>query len=117
MTARILLAAIVFTLLGCVGPQIYHGQLSALDKGMSPESVSTRFQQSALSVHTGTSGGRSFDFHRFNMNNGLQTDLYLLAYENNRLLYWGYVSEFRRLQDVDLNAALSSVLPQILAAK
>ncbi len=51
------------------------------------------------------------------MNNGLQTDLYLLAYENNRLLYWGYVSEFRRSQDTDLNTALSSVLPKILTAK
>lgn len=118
MKARNLLAGALAVLLGaCAGPQIHYGQLSALDKGVSPEAVATRFQQSPLSVHTGIGGGRSFDFHRFKMNNGLQTDLYLLAYEKNRLIYWGYVSEFRRLQDADLNAALSNVLPQILAVK
>jgi hypothetical protein len=117
MTARVLLVAIVLTLLGCAVPQIHYGQLSALDKGMSPEAVNSRFQQPPLSVHTGTSGSRSFDFHKFRMNNGMQTDLYLLAYEENRLLYWGYISEFRRKQDADLNVALGNVLPQILAAK
>lgn len=118
MKAGNLLAGAVLALLSaCTGPQIHHGQLSALDKGMSPEMVGTRFQQPPLSVHTGIGGGRSFDFHRFRMNNGLQTDLYLLAYEKNRLLYWGYVFEFRRLQDTDLNAALSNVLPQMLAIK
>lgn len=117
MRAKTLLAGLVVALIGCAGPQIHHSQLSILDKGMSPEAVNVRFQQPPLSMHTGSVGGRSFDFHRFRMNNGLQTDLYLLAYENNRLLYWGYVSEFRRSQDADLNTALSSVLPQILTAK
>ena len=80
MKARNLLAGAVATLLSaCAGPQIHYGQLSALDKGMSPEAVSTRFQQPPLSVHSGVGGGRSFDFHRIKMNNGLQADLYLLA--------------------------------------
>lgn len=114
---NLLAGAVVVLLSACAGPQIYHGQLSALDKGMSPEAVHTRFQQPPLSMLTGIGGGRAFEFHRFRMNNGLQTDLYLLAYEKNRLLYWGYVSEFRRLQDADLNAALSNVLPHILAVK
>lgn len=117
MRAKTLLVGLVVALLGCVGPQIHHGQLSVLDKDMSPEAVNTRFQQSPLSVHTRTGGNRSFDFHRFRMYNGQKTDLYLLAYEKNRLLYWGYVSEFRRLQDADLNSALSSALPEIFAAK
>ena len=117
MITRIVLAGCVAVLTGCAGPQIYHAQLAALDKGMLPEAVTTRLQQSPLSVHTSTGGGRSFEFHRFRMNNGLQTDLYLLAYEKNRLLYWGYVSEFRRLSDNDLNAALGKVLPEILATK
>jgi hypothetical protein len=115
--ARLLLASAVAALIGCAGPQIHHAQLSALDKGMSPDAVSSRFQQPPLSVHTGSGGGRSFEFHRFRMNNGVQTDLYLLAYEKNRLVYWGYVSEFRRLPDNDLNSALGDVLAQILAMK
>ena len=117
MIARLLLVGVVAALVGCAGPQIHHAQLSALDKGMSQEAVVSRLQQPPLSVHSGNGGGRAFEFHRFRMNNGLQTDLYLLAYEKNRLVYWGYVSEFRRLPDADLNAALSGVLPQILATK
>lgn len=115
MIARSLIVTAVAAMVGCAGPQIHHAQLAALDKGMSAEAVTARLQQPPLSVHTGSGGGRAFEFHRFHMNNGLQTDLYLLAYEKGRLVYWGYVSEFRRLQDSDLNAALSLALPQILA--
>jgi hypothetical protein len=84
---------------------------------MSTEAATAHFQQPPLSVHTGISGGRSFDFYQYTMNNGLQAHLYLLAYERNRLLYWGYVSEFRRQQDADLNSALSNVLPLMRAGK
>lgn len=114
---NLLACAAVALLSACAGPQIHYAQLSALDKGMSTEAVTARFQQPPLSVHTGVGGGRAFDFYRYTMNNGLQADLYLLAYEGNRLLYWGYVSEFRRQQDADLNAALSNVLPLMLAGK
>lgn len=104
-------------LIGCAGPQIHYGQLSALDKGMSPDTVHRRLQQQPLSTHAASAGDRTFDFHRFRMNNGVQTDLYLLAFEKERLVYWGYVSDFRRLKDAEMNQALTSVLPQVLAAK
>lgn len=65
-------------------------------------------------MHPAGAGGRTFEFHRFQMNNGVQSDLYLLAYERNRLTYWGYVPEFRRLNDAELNAALTNVMPQIV---
>lgn len=117
MKAQTLLVGIVVALIGCAGPQIHHRQLSILDKGMSSETVNTRFRQSPISVHTSIGGGRSFDFHRFKINNGSETDLYLLAYEKDRLVYWGYISEFRRLQDTDLNTALNNILPEIVAAK
>ncbi len=112
-----LASAALVLLSACGGPQIGHGQLSALDKGMSPETVTARFQQPAVSVHTGVGGGRTFDFHRYKMHNGMHADLYLLAYERNRLVYWGYISEFRRQQDADLNSALSSVLPLMQVGK
>jgi hypothetical protein len=119
MKRRPLLAAAAATLLlaACAGPQIYYGQLANLDKGMSQEQVTARLKQPPLSVHTANAGGRAFEFHRFRMNNGVQADLYLLAYERNRLTYWGYVPEFRRLSDADLNAALTSVMPQIAPPK
>lgn len=109
-------AAIAF-LWGCAGPQISHTQLSGLDKGMAIDKVNTRLQQQPLSTHTGIAGDRTFVFHRFNLNNGMQSDLYLLAYEQDRLLYWGYVSEFRRQPDAAMNAALTNVLPKITAAR
>lgn len=118
MTWRPWVAALAAALVaGCAGPQIYHGQLSTLDKGLSPDTVQARLKLPPLSVHTAKAAGRTFDFHRFRMNNGMQVDLYLLAYEGDRLVYWGYVPEFRRLQDRPLNEALSAVLPEILAAK
>jgi hypothetical protein len=118
MKKRTLLAcAVAATLSACVGPQIHYRQLSTLDKGISPEAVTVRFGQHPLSVHPSSSGGRSFEFHQFRIDNGLQTDIYLLAFEKNQLLYWGYISEFRRQPDADLNAALSKVLPKILQVK
>jgi len=44
------------------------------------------------------------------MNNGVHTDLYLLAFERDSLLFWGYVSEFRRQPDNDLSLALTTAL-------
>ena len=110
-------AAATLLLAACAGPQIYYGQLAGLDKGMSQEQVNARLKQQPLSVHPASAGGRTFEFHRFQMNNGVQSDLYLLAYERNRLTYWGYVPEFRRLNDAELNAALTSVMPQIVPPK
>lgn len=112
-----LASAALVLLSACGGPQIGHGQLSTLDKGMSPETVIARFHQPPVSVHSGVGGGRTFAFHQYKMNNGMHGDLYLLAYERNRLVYWGYISEFRRQQDADLNSALSNVLPKMTGRK
>ncbi len=117
MKRRWLLAcAAVLLLSACTLPQIHYDQLSALDRGMPPDRVAALLKQPPLSAHAVVAGNRSFEFHRYFMNNGLQTSIYLLAYENNRLLYWGHVSEFRRLQESDLNAALTQALPGITAA-
>lgn len=114
MMARALLTlAAASVLAACAGPQIHHSQLSVLDKGLPPGRVTTLLELEPLSRHTVKGGQRTFEFHRFRMNNGLQTDPYFLAYEQDRLLYWGYVSEFRRLPDRDLNDGLSSALHQI----
>jgi hypothetical protein len=94
----------------CAGPQLFHQQLSVLDKGLSTAQVSSRLSLQPLSIQTAAAGGRFFDFHRYRLNNGVHTDLYLLAFERDRLLFWGYVSEFRRQPDNDLSLALTTAL-------
>jgi hypothetical protein len=96
-----------------VTPQIYHGQLSALDKGMSQAEATARLKQPALSTHRASAGARQFEFHRYLLNNGVQADDYLLAYEGGRLVFWGYVAEFRRHPDAGLNTAVTAVLPEL----
>lgn len=110
---RALVWAGLLWLSACAGPQIYHGQLSALDKGMGAAQVAARLAQPPLSVHSAGVAGRRFDFQRYQLNNGVHSELYLLAFEQDRLLFWGYVSEFRRQPDADLSQATGQVLRDI----
>lgn len=107
---RALAAALVAAVAACAAPQIYHGQLSALDKGLSPAEAVARLKLPPTWTDTATVEGRTFTFQRYALNNGIQTDLYLLAYEKERLVFWGYVAEFRRQPDRDLSAAVGQVL-------
>lgn len=105
---------LIFLLVGCLSQQtLQHHQLSELDKGISAEEVNKRIKILPVATHIVSINHRNFEFKKYFLNNGIQTDIYLLAYENNLLIYWGYVTEFRRQQDVDLNSALSQVLDSI----
>ena len=112
---RLTALSLVFALAlaSCAGPQIHHGQLALLDKGMQASQVMSKLQLEPLSRHAAAADGRQFDFHRYQLNNGLQQDVYFLAYEDQRLAYWGYISEFRRHQDRSLASALDKVLAQV----
>lgn len=104
---------VAIALASCAGPQIHHGQLAVLDKGLQPNQVISKLQLEPLSTHMASGGGRVFEFHRYRLNNGMQNDVYFLAYEEQRLVYWGYISEFRRQQDRSLASALDKVLGQL----
>jgi hypothetical protein len=106
-------AALVALVCGCAGPQIFQHQLSALDKGLSPAESTTKLGLAPLSTHSSSVAGRAFDFQRYQLNNGLNTDAYFLAYERDRLLFWGYISEFRRQRDGDLGLAFNTILTEI----
>lgn len=106
----------VALLCGCVGPQLYHGQLSSLDKGLSPGEVESRLRQPPLASSPVDIGTRMFDVHAYRLNNGLQIDLYYLVYERQRLVYWGYMSEFRRQPDRDLAEAVGRAQTPLQAA-
>lgn len=113
-----LLGWLLFVLLlsACAGPQIFHPQLSTLDKGLTKTQAVSRLGLPPLSTHAASSGRRTFEFDRYRMNNGINSDLYLLAYERERLVYWGYVYEFRRQPDADLGLALNIVLRDLTTA-
>jgi hypothetical protein len=116
VTRRTLLSALApLLLIACAGPRIFHQQLSTLDKGLSSAEAIARLKLSPLSTHKSNIGNRLFDFHRYSMYNGMNTDLYFLAYEQDRLVFWGYVSEFRRHPDTDLSLALNAALREVAA--
>lgn len=103
-------------LAGCAGPQLFQGQLSSLDKGLSTMEVETRLTQPPMATHRVELGARVFDIHAYRLNNGLQTDPYYLAYERQRLVYWGYLNEFRRQPDRDLAQAVGQAQAPLQAA-
>jgi hypothetical protein len=104
VVALALISACVMT------PRIHYFQLSALDKGISSSEAQSRLQQPALSIHTVEVSGRTFEFHRYLLNSGMGSGLYFLAFEQNQLIYWGFISEFQRQPDQDLKAALNTLL-------
>jgi hypothetical protein len=112
LVCRITAILLVVLLASCAAPQIYHGQLGLLDKGLTPSQVISRLQLEPLSQHTDSSTGRMFEFYQYRLNNGIQQDVYFLAFEDQRLVYWGYISEFRRQTDRSLAKALDNVLAE-----
>lgn len=107
------LFACIFSLSACLGPQLYHQQLSVLDKGITPSQATAQLHLAPRSTYSVQVNGRSYEFHRYMLNNGVQIDPYYLAFMGQKLVYWGYVTEFRRQPDRDLNEALNLVLLEV----
>jgi hypothetical protein len=117
LSARVAASLLTLSLLAaCAGPQIYQGQLSTLDKGLSTLEVETRLTQLPMATHSVEIRGRVFAIHAYRLNNGMQIDPYYLAYERQRLVYWGYLSEFRRQPDSALADAVGKAQTPLLAA-
>ncbi len=108
-------ACAVFT--ACETIAISHYQLSALNKGMSPADVSTKLQPGPRQRGMATVATRIFQFESYLLSTGMHTDHYVLAYENERLTYWGYISEFRKHPDPVLVEAVNRVYPSLMPAK
>lgn len=102
---------------GCIGPQLYQQQLSALDKGISQTQSISRLNLPPLSTSIVSVANRTFEFQRYLLNNGVQFDVYYLAFEQQKLVYWGYITEFRRQPDHDLNEAMTLVLKEVKDTK
>jgi len=107
---RVLATVLILGLSSCIGPQLYHQQLSLLNKGMSPSNTIDQLKLPPRTTQQVDYKGRSFIFHQYLLNSGVQIDQYFLAFENDRLIYWGFITEFRRQPDQALSEALSIVL-------
>jgi hypothetical protein len=112
---RLLTAVLLsVTLVACASTQIRYSQLVVLNKGMSPAQTSIALDQPPLSVHEVSEGGKTYTFHRYALFNGVYSDLYLLCFEQDKLKFWGYLEEFRRYPDSNVNRAAEKALDQIL---
>jgi hypothetical protein len=112
---RLLTAVLLsVTLVACASTQIRYSQLAVLNKGMSPAQTSIALDQPPLSVHEVSEGGKTYTFHRYALFNGVYSDLYLLCFEQDKLKFWGYLEEFRRYPDSNVNRAAEKALDQIL---
>jgi len=114
LTASLLIGALVSA---CAMPQIQYRQLASLDKGLAPTDVVAKLKLAPTAIHQAQSEGRNFDFYQYRMNNGIQFDHYLVAFEGGRLVYWGYLDEFRKQPDKALAAAAGQVAPSVIASR
>jgi hypothetical protein len=117
MRARLCAIAAAAFMTACAAPQIYYRQLQSLDKGMSRSEVAGKLALPPNAVYHPQMDGRQFELYQYLMNNGVQSDPYLVAFENGRLVYWGYLDEFRRQPDTSLGKAAGSVADAVLARR
>lgn len=116
MRARLGAVAAALLLGACAVPQIYQGQLQLLDKGMGQAEVAARLKIAPNAIYHPQADGRQFEIDRYLMNNGVQVNPYLVAFENGKLVYWGYLDEFRRQPDAALAKAAGAVAAAVLPA-
>jgi hypothetical protein len=104
------LAPAVFSLLAAcaVVPTVDTRQLAVLDKGMTPAQAMVALVQPPLAARTVAAGNnpRGIRFLEYRVRTGDVADVYFLAFERERLVYWGYPMEFRRQPDRALAEAL-----------
>jgi hypothetical protein len=106
-------AALGLVLAGCATvPSIDHRQLALLEKGQSPDQVVAVLKQPPLAQRVLPPGlsGRRFSFMEYRVRTGDFVDVYFIAFERDRLVYWGYAMEFRRQPDRELADALGAAI-------
>lgn len=108
---KLLLPLLVLSLaLAACTATLSHYQLSALNRGMSPQQVAEAVKLPPLAKASVAADGRSFEFQHYRLNDGMGAQAYFMAFEKERLVYWGYASEFRRHPDAALGRALDVAL-------
>lgn len=117
MRTLIVSLALGALLCACAAPQIHRSQLASLDKGIAPAEVVARLKQAPSVTHRTSAAGRDFEFYQYRINNGVQLDHYLIAFEGGKLVYWGYLDEFRKHPDTTLVAATGNIAAAVTAAR
>jgi len=87
---------------------IFNGSLSSLTKGVSPIIAQTKVDAKPAFVYKSKKVS-GYSVQKFVISNGVQVDPYYLTYKNNRLEYWGYAHEHKRIL-----GSLSSVIDEVL---
>lgn len=107
---RKLVIILLLVLVACAVPQLFHRQLVSLNLGMEPALTIQKLGLPPLEARTVKIDGKEYLFHRYNLNNGVNSDTYFLAFENVHLRYWGYIDDFKRHPDSRLNRAIDALL-------
>ncbi len=111
VSRRHLLLGLAALATGCaMTPAIRHDQLSLLSKGQTPAQVQALLGLPPLAQRSLTVEGRTLELHRYVLMTGSQPEVYVLAYEWGRLLYWGSIPEFKRQADPDLVRAITMMV-------
>jgi hypothetical protein len=114
---RLAAIATFLTLVGCANPQLFQQQLVQLNQGMSSAEVVAVLGLQPISLHDAMASGVHYTFQHYRLNNGMQSSTYLLAYQDGKLKYWGYIDDFRRHPDPRLVEAANSIVPALNAAR
>lgn len=109
--------AVFMTLVGCANPQLFQQQLVSLNQGMTPPEVVSVLGLEPISLHDAMASGVHYTFQQYRLNNGMQSATYLLAYQDGKLKYWGYIDDFRRHPDARLVDAANRIVPALNAAR
>lgn len=104
-------------LAACASSMISYNQLTTLNKGMTPAETAVALKQPPTSVHEVEQGGKLYTFHRYTLYNSIFSDLYLLCFEQGKLKYWGYLEEFRRHPDPNINQAAEKAFDLIIETR
>ncbi len=112
MLKILLLSLLCFLLVSCVGVKneymISNGSLSSLTKGVSPIVAQAKVEAKPALVYK-SKKVPGYSVQKFVISNGIQVDPYYLTYKNNRLEYWGYAHEHKRILG-SLNRVIDEVL-------
>lgn len=111
------IALVVLFFLAACAAKLSHHQLTLLSRGMSQQDVLQRITLPPEATVSVAPDGRRFDVQRYLLFNGMTTDNYFLAYERGQLLYWGYISEFRRHPDPQLGRVIDAALVSLAGPK
>jgi hypothetical protein len=113
----VLVLGLALSMISCASIAISHHQLGILNKGMSLAEIEQKLKPGPINTVRSIEQGRSFTFQSYRLLHGDVGSWYLLAFEADKLIYWGEIHEFRRQSDVALSNAINKAYPELAQLK